>query len=290
MIRNYLNYIGSKDRYLERIMPYLEKISDDKGCHTLVDLFFGSAVVGVNSLDLFDSVVCNDKCAELISIHRWVRDSSKAELFEQIDGVILQYGLNKQNKEGFLKLRRDYNSELGLNPCRLFALVTHSFNYSLHTNSKGEFNAPFGANRSCFNDSLRERLDEFKSALDEHNNDILFHNMDFEYCIDVNGIKDTVYFVDPPYSATKSKQPYRVKGVKWDEKEDARLFKNLDDIHNSGGYFVLTNVISNNGCENVALKEWAQKYNIEDVSVSYENASYQRKNVGKTREVIVSNF
>lgn len=290
MIRNYLNYIGSKDRYLEKIMPYLERASKDKGCHTLVDLFCGSAVVGVNALDLFDCVVCNDKCAELISIHRWVRNRSKAELFEQIDSVISQYGLNKQNKEGFLKLRRDYNSKLDLNPCQLFALVTHSFNYSLHTNSKGEFNAPFGANRSCFNDSLRERLGEFKSALDEHKNDILFHNMDFEYCIDVNGIKDTVYFVDPPYSATKSKQPYRVKGVKWDEKEDARLFKNLDNIHNFGGYFVLTDVISNNGCENVVLKEWAQKYNIEDVDVSYDNASYQRKNLGKTKEIIVSNF
>lgn len=290
MIRNYLNYIGSKDRYLEKIMPYLERASKDKGCQTLVDLFCGSAVVGVNALDLFDSVVCNDRCRELISIHRWVRNRSKAELFEQIDGIISQYGLNKQNKEGFLKLRRDYNSKLDLNPCQLFALVTHSFNYSLHTNSKGEFNAPFGANRSCFNDSLREKLSEFKSALDEHNNDILFHSMDFEHSIDVNGTKDTVYFADPPYSATKSKQPYRVKGVTWNKKEDARLFDNLDYIHNSGGYFVLTDVMSNNGCENVVLKEWAQKYNIEDVDVSYNNASYQRKNLGRTREVIVSDF
>lgn len=290
MIRNYLNYIGSKDRYLEKIMPYLKKASEDKQCRTLVDLFCGSAVVGINSLDLFDYVVCNDKCRELISIHGWVRNRSKVELFEQIDSVISEYGLNNQNKEGFLRLRKDYNSKLDLDPCLLFALVTHSFNYSLHTNSKGEFNAPFGANRSCFNDSLRQRLSEFKSVLDKHNNDILFHSMDFEKCIDVNGTKDTVYFVDPPYSATKSKQPYRVKGVTWDEKEDARLFKNLDYIHNSGGYFVLTDVISNNGCDNVALKEWAQKYSIEDVDVSYENASYQRKNLGKTREVIVSNF
>ena len=271
-------------------MSYLERASKDKGCHTLVDLFCGSAVVGVNALDLFDCVVCNDKCAELISIHRWVRNRSKAELFEQIDEIISQYGLNKQNKEGFLKLRRDYNSKLDLNPCQLFALVTHSFNYSLHTNSKGEFNAPFGANRSCFNDSLRKRLGEFKSALDKHGNNILFNSLDFEHGIEFSGVKDTVYFVDPPYSATKSKQPYRVKGVMWNEKEDARLFDKLDYIHNSGGYFVLTDVISNNGCENVTLKEWAKKYNIEDVSVSYDNASYQRKNLGRTREVIVSNF
>lgn len=290
MIRNYLNYIGSKDRYLEKIMPYLERASKDKGCRTLVDLFCGSAVVGVNALDLFDSVVCNDRCRELISIHRWVRNRSKVELFEQIDSVISQYGLNKQNKEGFLKLRKDYNSKLDLNPCQLFTLVTHSFNYSLHTNSKGEFNAPFGANRSCFNNSLRKRLGEFKSALDKHSNNILFNSLDFEQGIEFSGVKDTVYFVDPPYSASKSKQPYRVKGVTWNEKEDARLFDNLDYIHNSGGCFVLTDVISNNGCENVVLKEWSQKYNIEDVDVSYDNASYQRKNRGKTREVIVSNF
>lgn len=66
IINNYLNYIGSKDRYLPQLRALLERASELTGGERLIDLFCGSAVVGINSTDLFKQIMNNDKCEELI--------------------------------------------------------------------------------------------------------------------------------------------------------------------------------------------------------------------------------
>ena len=56
--------------------------------------------------------------------------------------------------------------------------------------------------------------------------------------------------------------------------------------------FIFTNVIENNGAVNLPLKNWIKenKYICTPVEVSYEGCNYQRKNNGKTKEVIITNF
>lgn len=289
IINNYLNYIGSKDRYLPQLRALLERASELSGGEYLLDIFCGSAVVGINSTDLFKHIINVDKCEELIKIHQWVQNTPEQMLLPQIDACISVYKLSKENKEGFMQLREDYNSLSNIDPIRLYCLITHSFNYSLQTNKDGKYNVPFGANRSCFNSKLRKKLENFKEAIDNAGN-MGFLNLDFETAVESFPIKNTVYFVDPPYSASKSKHPYRVRGVEWDSAADIRLLMLLSKINKEGGYFVFTNVLENNGEENKALKEWVQDYKVHDVNIDYSNSSYQRKNLGKTREVIITNF
>lgn len=105
-----------------------------------------------------------------------------------------------------------------------------------------------------------------------------------------NEFKDIVFFIDPPYSASISKHPYRIGNLKWTEDDDRKLFEYMDKIDELGGKFVFTNVFENNGIQNLPLQEWSKEYNVQHVNVDYTNCNYQRLNKGNTDEVIITNF
>lgn len=296
IIKNYLNYIGSKDRYLSQILELIEygatQLKNGKSGTKLIDMFCGSAVVGLNAAKYVDNVLCVDACKELIAIHKWVQQASSVEgLLADVDMVISGYSLSKTNKDGFIRLREDYNAMVGqgaINPRWLYALIVHSFNYSLQTNKKGEYNVPFGANRSSFNKSLRNKLKNWKEELDKHKY-ITFNCGDFN---DYRRFTRSILFVDPPYSASISKHPYRIGNIKWTEEEDRKLFAYLDYMNERKNLFIFTNVTENNGVVNRPLMNWIEEhdYTCTPVSVDYEGCNYQRKNNGRTHEVIITNF
>lgn len=302
IVKNYLNYIGSKDRYLSQILDFIKTGATLTGGSGFIDLFCGSAVVGVNAYPYFKDVWCYDACDELMQIHLHVQNATSTEaLLQEIDGIIETYGLSKTNKDGYLDLRKEYNEERvdggTIDPMALYCLITHSYNYSLHLNKKHEYNVPFGANRSSFNSSLRKKLTNWKDNLTKCPR-IHFKTVDFrdEYVLKNSlfrrNVKRGVFFIDPPYSASLSKHPYRVGSLRWAEDEDRALLAFLDDLNKKGHLFIFTNVISNNGVTNTVLKKWIEDNNYvkTPVEISYENCSYQRRNGGDTEEVIISNF
>ena len=301
MLRNYLNYAGSKDRYYPLIRDFLERAVEGLEKPSLVDMFCGSGVVSFNSLDLFNTVGAFDGCKELIKIHEWAL--SDRDVIGEIRDIINRYALSKSNKEGFLQLRENYNKRVVdegiIAPAELYCLITHSFNYSLHLNKKGEFNAPSGAGRSYFSASLENKLLQVREYVHKYDKDhLLFINQGLQgwrgfITTTVSagiGLSNTVFFVDPPYSASVSKHPYRVGQLKWGDEEDRELFKILDMIHSHKGKFVFTNVFHNNGVENRLLQGWSTKYKVFHVGVDYSNCNYQRFNKGDTDEVIIYNF
>lgn len=300
---NYLNYIGSKDRYLPQILDLLKKAQEKLDADILVDLFCGSAVVAMNAKDYFKKTICYDACEPLIAIHKWLQGTESGEsAAQEIDNLVKAFGLSKDDKENFIKLRSTWNTlrtALGqLNPAMLYCLVTHSYNYSFHFNKKGEYNAPSGATRSSFNSSLRKKMINWKDKM-ENGSSISFNALDFRKVftdewayLTVGDNLKTVFFIDPPYSASVSKHPYRNPLLKWDEDEDRELIKYLDMLNDKGHIFVFTNVLVNNGITNVILKNWiAEKgYRVVPVSIDYNNCSYQRRNEGNTEEVIITNL
>ena len=294
IVNNYLNYVGSKDRYISQILKFIEHGSTLTGGNQLIDLFCGSAVVGLNAAPYFKSVVCVDACPEIVYLHNWVKGGASADyLLAEIDLVIAGYGLGKDDKEGFLRLREYYNEQMyksgGFIPAQLYCLITHSYNYSLHLNKRGGFSVPSGKGRSYFNPTLRNKFSAWKNYLDK-NKHVTFKTDDFR---NVKVEEPTVFFVDPPYSAALSKHPYRTGNVKWTEEEDRALLAYLDKLAEGGNYFVFTNAISNNGVTNTILENWIanhDNYVVTPVSIDYTNCSYQRKNGGSTNEVIITNF
>ena len=71
---------------------------------TFVDLFAGGANVAVNVNA--KQIICNDINSKIIELFQTLQEKDTEEVLEQICRRISQYGLSKENEEGFLRLSR----------------------------------------------------------------------------------------------------------------------------------------------------------------------------------------
>lgn len=291
MIKNCFNYVGSKDR----ILPLIDK-NLDKTKSNLVDLFCGSGTVGVNELSNYKRVVLNDACWQLTETLKFLRDNEYSKIISEIDNYIKLYKLSIENKEGYLELREAYNADpylrLAFDPAMFYCLVTHSFNYNIHINSSGKFSVPSGYKRCYFNKSIRANLEAFQWELHENKGKISIKNEDFKSLVSKAEriIPNTLFYVDPPYYSSDSSYERIYYLGRWDEPKERSLYQTMDYIDSKGGSFLLSNVLENNGKVNNILKEWCAKYTVVPVSSDFSNCNYQRKNKGKTVEILVRNY
>lgn len=209
----------------------------------------------------------------------------------RIDEYIKNYELSKENKEGYLELRKRYNNtfdtELSvMDPIMLYTLICYSFNNQIRFNGKQEYNMPFGKDRSSFNPALREKFINFVDRLQEI--DISFFSKDFR-AIQVENLKQNDFvYCDPPYLITVAS--YNENGG-WGEKDEKELLDKLDKINGAGVKFGLSNVLESKGRTNDILKMWAKSYNIHYLDHTYSNCSYHKKDKqSKDVEVLITNY
>ena len=293
MIKNCFNYVGSKDR----IFNLLDE-NFDKSKKYFVDLFCGSGVVGVNEVNNYEKIVLNDACWQMTKTLQYFRDNDYDTVIKRLKGIIKEYRLSKENKEGYLALRDEFNSdafhELVFDPIMFYALVTHSFNYNIHINSSGKFSVPSGYNRCYFNEKLKAKLEAFQWELRDNKDKVTIKNKSFDELIKESDkiIPKTMFYVDPPYYSSDASYGRVHYLGKWTDIRECSLYDTLDYINARGGSFLLSNVVENNGNVNCILQEWYKNrtYKVEKVPSDYSMCNYQRKNKGKTVEIIVRNY
>lgn len=277
-----MNYMGGKKKLLNDLLGNFPK--DVK---VFIDLFCGGATVGINSEA--EWVLFNDNIVPLIEMYKFMKNNSVEDCLHYIDFVIGTWGLtqNKDDEDKYYSFRENYNSTPveERNPLDLFVLMAFSFNNQIRfaINKNWKFNIPFGANRSSFNDKMRENLIGFINAL--HNRDCFFMSVDFR---DVPVDKETFVYADPPYLISQA-----TYNDGWDEDSEKDLLAKLKELDDIGGRFALSNVLENKGKENTILKEWAEEngYNIVHLNRSYANSYYHRKEKeSKTDEVLITNY
>lgn len=293
IIRNPLNYTGSKDRILPQLLENFDYTKD-----TFIDFFCGSGVVGANVKGRYDRIVLNDGCWQIVELLKTI--CTDMEFISKVDKMIADYNLGKENKEEFLKLRDIYNTEFcheeTFDPVMLYCLIMHAFNYFAIFNRSEGFSVPSGKGRSSFNANIRKKLEAFQAHI--HKSNLEFYNFKVHQFIDI--IKETyvgdeasglMVYMDPPYSRSCSDSSVnRSYGLTWGETEDRLLFDFCDWLNEKGASFALSNVLENNGKDNTLLKDWAKKYNIIPIELDYNNCHFQRKNAGNTKEVLIKNF
>lgn len=279
LIKSPLNYTGGKFKLLPQILPYFPNNVD-----TFVDLFTGGCNVGVNVKA--NKIICNDIETTVINLMNKLKETDYKEALETLKTTINKYGLSKTNEEGFKKIRQDYN-EGNKSWDMFYAMLTHAFNYQIRFNKLGEYNMPFGKNRSSFNPSLEKKFLEFVKKL--NNSNIYFTNSDFNKLkIDKLGQNDFVY-CDPPYLVTCAS--YNEQDG-WNIDRENELYKLLDGLNSKGIKFALSNVFENKGKSNDLLKEWSKKYVVNYLDNSYSNCNYHAKDKNKegTVEVLITNY
>ena len=290
MIQNPISYPGNKNKLLKELIPLFPQ-----NIETFVDVFCGSGVVGVNSVA--NTIFCNDNNPYTIEVLRYFYENTFDAIIQQLEQIINEYqltysrikpkgtyieyrheGLSHYNKDGFNRLKADYNSLHSTD--KLVALLIYGFNHYLRFNSQGEFNVPVG--KVDLSQSIYTNLQQFVTFI--KTKVIETSTLDFrEEQLYRN--ENALFYFDPPYLITTA--PYNMQWGETEERELLELLDRLDQEHKS---FALSNVLLSNGKENHILKEWAAKYNIHRLKRQYRNANYQKVNITDTIEVLITNY
>lgn len=305
-IQSPLNYTGGKYKLLKQILPNFPNEID-----TFVDLFCGGCNVGINIEA--KKVVYNDLNKNLLYLYNTFKNLDKETTFYWIYHIIKEYnlslvskhgysfyncesskGLGDYNRNGFLKLRADFNNKTLLQNedyyyyIMLFVMIVYAFNNQIRFNSSGEFNLPVG--KRDFNNKIQEKLSKFIERLKEQNS--IFTCFDFrDFKIENLNENDFVY-ADPPYLITCA--TYNEQGG-WTEKDEYDLLAFLDNLSKNRIKFALSNVLSSKGKENKILKTWIERnvnrYRVIHLNYNYANSNYQTKDKTKSSdEVLIVNY
>lgn len=277
-----MNYTGGKYKLLRQLVPLFPSDID-----TFVDLFCGGGDILINVKA--KHIIGNDINTKVIEFYNTLKRYPIDIILKHIDMVITKFGLTIDNVNGYNEFREHYNhgDKEWCTPLDLFVLIAYSFNHQIRFNKNGEFNMPFGKNRSYFNDTMRNNLIEFHKTI--WSDDIIFTNKDFK------GLKseklkggDFVY-CDPPYLITCA--TYNEQDG-WNQNEENELYDLLDRLDAQGVRFGMSNVMMNKGKTNDTLIKWVEKYNVHHLNNTYSNCSYHaidRDKLG-TDEVLITNY
>ena len=290
-VKSPMNYTGGKYKLLHQIEPLFPE-----DINLFVDLFTGGGNIAVNVKA--NKIVANDCEENIIGIYQTFQKYNNVdELIGQIEEIIKTYGLTIDNMEAYNKFRNDYNSlktsQGNYSPLSsyninilLYVLICYSFNHQYRFNSKGEFNMPFGKERSQWNENMKNNLINFHRRIKEK--DIVFLNKDFRQLkVDKLGINDFVY-CDPPYLITCA--TYNEKDG-WNQECEEDLLNLLDELNTKKIKFALSNVLYSKGKTNDLLIEWSKKYNVHHLDYTYQNCNYHTKDkTNKSDEVLITNY
>lgn len=283
-IKSPMNYTGGKYKLLPQILPLFPT-----EINTFIDLFTGGGNIAVNVNA--NKIIANDFEPHIIDIYKTFQKYEIEELIKTIELAIQRFGLTIENADNFNKFREYYNKHIEdgysfIMPIMLYVLICYSFNHQFRFNSKGEFNMPFGKNRSQWNDTMKKNLINFHKAITEKN--IIFTNKDFtQLKIDKLSSNDFVY-CDPPYLITCA--TYNEKDG-WNETCEKNLLELLDKLNAQNVKFALSNVLFSKGKTNDILLKWSQKYNVHHLDYTYQNCNYHTKDKeSKPDEVLITNY
>lgn len=185
MIQSPLNYTGGKYKLLPQILPLFPR-----DINVFVDLFCGGCNVGIN-VDC-NRVIYNDLNENLLYLYNTFKNLDKESVLEWIYEIIEKYnlslvsehgydyygcesskGLGNYNREGYLKLRADFNQKHANENfdyyyyVMLYVIIVYAFNNQIRFNSNGEFNLPVG--KRDFNRNMQEKLSAFIDRIQSQN-------------------------------------------------------------------------------------------------------------------------
>lgn len=279
-VKSPLNYTGGKYKILPQIMS---KFPSNIG--TFVDFFGGGFNVGANVIA--EKIIYNDVLTQVVELLQYLKNTPTESSLEYIDSLIKEYSLTQQNREGYLSLREVYNNEKEKHPLMLYVLICYSFNHQIRFNKNGDYNMPFGLERSSFNSKLRERFSLFNDRL--HSINCVFMNEQFDKLKLLEDLtdKDFVY-ADPPYlNSVATYNEGRTGKDGWGEEDEEILLSKLDELDKKGVKFALSNNLK---YENRLLDKWKEKYTVYQLGSQHTGCNYHKKDRSEDKEVLIVNY
>ncbi|MGB0879551.1 MAG: Dam family site-specific DNA-(adenine-N6)-methyltransferase [Polaribacter sp.] len=295
--RSPLFYVGDKYKIYPKISNYFPKT-----IHRFIEPFTGggSVFLNVNATEY----LINDIDTNVINIHQFLIEQSENpnNFFNNAFEVIKAYNLShsyiknivpqglkdkwkktyyaKFNKEGFNRLKTDYNSSNEKSVLYLYLLLIYGFNRMLRFNAKGEYNLPVG--NVDFNKNTEIALYDYFRLIRQKN--IQLYNLDFlDFFEQIEFQEDDFVYFDPPYLITFSEY-----NKLWNEETEKRLLNFLEWLDTQNVKFAVSNVSHYKGKINRQFLDWSKQHNSFDVKSNY--ISYHDNSNKEFKEVLITNY
>ncbi|MDX4048625.1 Dam family site-specific DNA-(adenine-N6)-methyltransferase [Aliarcobacter skirrowii] len=294
--RSPMFYVGDKYKLIKEIKQYFPK-----NINTFIEPFVGGGTVFLNVEA--NSYILNDIDKNIYNLHLFLQTKAcEIDFIDKLLKYIKKYNLSRSfledivpkqlkkeykktyyakfNKQGYDKLKQDFNILESKNYLLLYLLLIYGFNRMIRFNSKGEFNVPVG--NVDFNKNVLQALGDYSEFV--KNKNIKFENLDFKDFIIKNGFKeDDFMYLDPPYLITFSEY-----NKIWNEDKEHELLNFLDNLDQRNIKFAISNVTHYKGRVNNIFLDWMKKYNVKKVQSNY--ISYHDNSVKNIEEVLVINY
>ena len=265
-----LNYSGSKDQVLGRIMRHFPK-----RLSTFVDAMGGAFNVGANVVA--DSVIYNEINQRVFEIIQYLLLTDKDRIVADVEMLRDKFGLTKAGKEEYLKARLAYNEDP--DPRLLFVLQIYAFQNMLRFNSSGHMNTPVGNNE--LSKGTLWRIKNFEPKTPKY--ELIcggYQDLD-RGRLDENSL---LYF-DPPYFLSTAEYNDGRRGkISWDLDHEIELLNYLAELDGEGYRFMLSNLVEHKGKTHHILRDWVDEHGYRMIAVGETGKKYPR------REVIVVNY
>ena len=280
-IDSVFNFTGSKFKILDQIIPLF-----DKDREIFIDLFAGGGSVYINVLDYYDTILVNDIIKELVQIQEGL--ISNDDIIHKVKELVV----SKDDKEGFLKLRKSFNEEK--TPEKLWALMLCSTNNMMRFNKKFEYNQTFG--KRTFNGSTENKINNFISKVRPHNDKIYFSYNSFK---SLPILSNTMYYIDPPYGYIKNEddsignKQISEAGYNayYSKEDDLYLYEYIKDIDRVNSSFMISGLLEHNGKESWLLNKLIQDGFVwKEIDLDYYKVSKKKEIDKKSKEIIIMNY
>ena len=296
IIRSPMFYVGDKYKLIGEIRQYFPQIID-----TFIEPFVGGGTVFLNVQA--NEYVLNDINEYVYELHRFLKGKSNEDNFlDEVLQYAKKYNLSrsfaedvvpeklkseykktyyaKYNKNGYNKLKQDFNKAKRKNFIILYILLIYGFNRMLRFNSKGEFNVPVG--NVDFNKNVEKAIKDYLLLVKKKK--IKLENLDFKPFIKKNGFKkDDFIYLDPPYLITFSEY-----NKIWNQEKEIELLNLLDELNDRNIKFAISNVTHYRGRINNLFSNWMCKYKSVEIKSNY--ISYHDNSQKNFEEVLVYNY
>lgn len=291
-LKPFVKWVGGKSQLVEQI----EKMLPSDGEKTLIK--YAEPMVGGGALFFsilskydFEKMYISDINAELINAYQAVKNDVENLIAKLNEMQMLFLPMDENGRKYFYyTVRERFNSttlteETAIEKAAQFIFLNKTcFNGLYRVNRKGQFNVPMGAYKNptiCDYENLRNIHEALQNVT----------IVCGDYTLSKSFIdKDTFVYLDPPYrpiSETSAFTAYSTDA--FDDNEQIRLAKFIDEINNSGAKIVLSNSDPKNvNEEDNFFDDLYKNYKINRVEASRAINSKGDKR-GKINELLICN-
>lgn len=269
LLKSPLKWAGGKSKLMNKIESvYNEDFVWNSEKYTYIELFGGGGSAWLFVLQHYHPkrVIVNDINPNVINLWRCIQNYPIA-LCKELDSIISNYNSLlfdwDSRREFFLNLRKEFNKkkdiltgsttniEMG---AEFLFLNKTCFNGLWRTNSKGEFNTPFGKPQNLNrNPNIYDKNNIVN--LSELIKDVEFVCRDYKNVIGDYVTGDVLVYMDPPYRGTWTEYSKEAFG----EKEQIELSHYMKDLKDRGFYVIQSNSKCDDGFFEKHYKEFEIK-------------------------------